>query len=371
MITILLFVIVLGLLVFIHELGHFLAAKKSGMQVEEFGFGFPPRLLGFQKKSGKWHVIKSNRHTDPEFTTYSINLIPLGGFVRITGENGEEDTLHHSKSFQNKKFFPRLITLAAGVIMNFILAWVITSVGFIVGIPQAVPTTPLPKGVTIQQRQILIGEVVKGSPAEAAGLKIGDIILSVDGTSFTDANSLKDHITGVAGEKINFQVNRPGSGILNLVAVSDHGNNSRGPTGIAPVDFGILKASPFSAPVLAARDVVGQVEVLFIGIQMVFKSGHIIDNLGGPIEIATQTRTAAGMGLPFLLQFTSFLSVNLAVLNSLPIPALDGGRILFLIIEKIRRKRSLNLEKWANAVGFVALILLMLVVTIKDLTKFF
>ncbi len=370
MITILLFVVVLGLLVFIHELGHFVAAKKSGMQVEEFGFGFPPRLIGFQKKAGKWHLIKNNKHTDPASTTYSINLIPLGGFVRITGENGEEDTANHPKSFQNKKFFPRLITLAAGVIMNFILAWVITTTGFIIGIPQAVPSTPLPKGVSIQQRQILIGEVVKGSPAEAAGLKIGDIITSVDGIAFKDAESLKDHITGVAGQKISFQVNRPGSGILNLVAVSDHGSSDRGPTGIAPVDFGILKASPFSAPVLAARDVVGQVEVLFIGIQMVFKSGHIIDNLGGPIEIATQTRAAAGMGLPFLLQFTSFLSVNLAVLNSLPIPALDGGRILFLVIEKIRRRRSLNLEKWANAVGFVALILLMLVVTIKDLTKF-
>lgn len=369
-ITILLFIIVLGLLVFIHELGHFIAAKKSGMQVEEFGFGFPPRVVGLQKQSGKWRWIYGKGKIQGSHTIYSINIIPLGGFVRITGENHESSAADNPNSFQNKSFFKRFITLAAGVLMNLVLAWVITMVGFLVGIPQVVGGESI-AGTRIENQQILIGQVAAESPAEKAGLKPGDIIISLDGQLFTKAADLKTYITSKAGSEIAFVVNRPESGNISARVFSDQGTGSRGPTGIGPVDFGILKASVLRAPWLAAQDVVGQIGALFYGIKMVVNSGNVIQNLGGPIEIASQTRIAARMGLPFLLQFTSFLSVNLAVLNSLPIPALDGGRMLFLIIEKIRRKRSLYLEQWANTVGFIALLLLMLVVTVKDLTKFF
>src|SRR5262245_46692622 len=133
--TIIIFIIILGLLVFVHELGHFIVAKKSGMVVEEFGFGFPPRLIGIQKIENRWRVVwgKKSEVENPQNTVYSINAIPLGGFVRILGENNAHPD--HPGSFINKGFWPRFFTLVAGVLMNVVLAWVLISAGFMIGLP--------------------------------------------------------------------------------------------------------------------------------------------------------------------------------------------------------------------------------------------
>src|ERR1051326_2096579 len=151
--TIIIFIIVLGLLVFVHEFGHFIVARRSGMGVEEFGFGFPPRMFGLQKIGGRWKIIWGHKPPlDRDQIVYSINWIPLGGFVKILGENNDHED--DSRSFINKPFWPRFLTLVAGVCMNVILAWVLYSGGYMFGLPVAIDASQqLPKGATFSDQQ--------------------------------------------------------------------------------------------------------------------------------------------------------------------------------------------------------------------------
>jgi regulator of sigma E protease len=173
-ITILIFLAVLSLLVFVHELGHFIVAKKSGMKVHEFGFGFPPRAFGLQKVNGKWKFVRGNKDTETDDTVYSINWIPLGGFVKIMGE--DNDDANDERSFINKPFWRRFLTLAAGVIMNFLLAGVLLAIGFAVGLPIAIEdASQIPAGASFTERRVAIIDVAKDSPAERAGILASDI----------------------------------------------------------------------------------------------------------------------------------------------------------------------------------------------------
>lgn len=193
-ITIIIFIIILGLLVFVHEFGHFIVAKKSGMKVEEFGFGFPPRLAGIQKVDGKYKFVWGHKSpANDEQTVYSINLIPLGGFVRILGENNENED--HPGSFINKGFWPRFLTLVAGVCMNVILAWVIFSAGYMVGLPVAVDSVAdIPPHANFSQAQVGILDVQSGLPADKAGIQANDMVMSVDGNTFADISSLQNYV---------------------------------------------------------------------------------------------------------------------------------------------------------------------------------
>jgi regulator of sigma E protease len=205
--TIILFIIILGLLVFVHELGHFLSAKKSGMKVDEFGFGFPPRLIGVQKTGGKFKLILGHKDPeDTESTVYSINAIPLGGFVKIVGENNEE--AGDSRSFINRPFFPRFITLAAGIIMNLILGWLLISGGYMVGLPIASDGQQIPPKARLSEQSTSIVEVVSKSPAEAAGLRGGDTIVSIDGQTFATLDETRSYIVEHKGETLEFVIKR-------------------------------------------------------------------------------------------------------------------------------------------------------------------
>src|SRR3989344_7557317 len=225
--TVLIFIIILGLLVFVHEFGHFIVAKKSGMRVLECGFGFPPRLFGFQKVSGKWRVIIGHRGssqplTSPptplhemeearaqEGTIYSVNSIPLGGFVKIWGENNEHEG--DPQSFINKPFGKRFATLVAGVAMNVILTWVLISIGFMVGMPTAIDdTSTLPQAARFTDRQPAIIEILPNSPAEKAGLLPGDAILQINGQSFSSIEQIRDYIRANAGQVFEFKLKRAG-----------------------------------------------------------------------------------------------------------------------------------------------------------------
>lgn len=370
--TILIFVIVLGLLVFVHELGHFLVAKKSGMKVDEFGFGFPPRLFGFQKINGKFVWIWG--HKEPEDltkTVYSVNWIPLGGFVKIVGENNEGH--ENPQSFVNKSFGRRLATLAAGVVMNLILAWVLLSAGYMIGLPVAVDSTSnLPAGSRIRDLQTAVIEVLPSSPASNAGLQANDIISNIDGQSFEDAEALRAYILNNAGKTFSFQVKRGAE--LKNIEVSSQANPEKGngPTGIVLSQIGKLSFPWYLSLWQGAKTTVSEMSQIATGLYKLFSSGDGIGSLGGPVKIAAITGEVAGLGFIYLLQFTAFLSVNLAILNALPIPALDGGRILFLVIEKIRGKaNNQRIEQWANTIGFSLLLLLMLVVTVNDIIKMF
>ncbi|MEK7212040.1 MAG: site-2 protease family protein, partial [Patescibacteria group bacterium] len=207
-ITILIFILILGLLVFVHEFGHFITAKKSGVRVEEFGFGLPPRAIGIQKKDGKWRLVKSGYSAEKEpetATVYSLNWIPLGGFVKIKGEEG--GAASDADSFAGKPIWKRAIILSAGVTMNFILAAALLAFGFGIGLPQALEDADLSRA-TVRDRNTQIVRVLDGTAASMAGLRAGDIILNVDGEEIVSENFLRSYIESRGGKEIVLKIKR-------------------------------------------------------------------------------------------------------------------------------------------------------------------
>jgi regulator of sigma E protease len=367
--TLLIFIVVLGVLVFVHELGHFIVAKRSGMKVEEFGFGFPPRLAGIQKLNGRWKFVWGKaKPFDGTNTIYSINWIPLGGFVRIVGENNEDEG--DPQSFVNKPFFPRLLTLLAGVLMNVILAWLLFSAGYMSGLPVGLDAeTQLPQGARLTERHVLISAIRPGSPAEQAGIKANDVVQSVDGQSFESTDQIQNYIVSRKGSTFNFELRRINEEIKVEVVSLATPAEGEGPVGIGLATYGKLHFPWYQSLWEGAKTTAYGLRDIVTGLYSVFSSGVGLKSLGGPVKIAQLTGQVADLGFVHLMQFTAFLSLNLAILNALPFPALDGGRILFLIIEKIRGKRNnQKIEQIANTVGFLLLLLLMVAVTARDLT---
>jgi len=367
--TIIIFVAVLSILVFVHELGHFLMARRSGMGVHEFGFGFPPRVVGLQKLNGKWRLVGRKEKSTTEATIYSVNAIPLGGFVKIMGE--DNDSAEDPQSFSNKSFGARFFTLAAGVMMNVLAAWLIFSVGFMIGLPVAINDfDDLPKGGNFTEQQVLIGQVRADSAGEQAGLLANDIILNVDGQELSEIGALQDYILANQGQELLFEVRRLNEQLVIPVQTSLEASPEEGIVGIGLGYYGKLKFNPEVALWQGAETTVRQLRAIFTGLYTVFTTSEGIKGIGGPVKIAQLTGQVADLGLIPLLQFTAFLSLNLAILNSLPIPALDGGRMLFLIIEKLRGKpNNQSMEQYANAIGFMLLLLLMAVITVRDVSQ--
>lgn len=353
--AIIVFILILAALVLVHEFGHFIMAKRAGMKVDEFGFGFPPRIFGFRKGE----------------TLYSINLIPLGGFVRIVGENNED--MENPRSFINKSFWQRFSTLVAGVIMNFLLAWVLFAIGFGIGLPTQVSQgETLPAHATLSSPRVTILQTDANSPAEAAGLRTGDIIIKVNGRPVENMDQVSESIKAAQGSQVNMEVMR-GSKVLDLpVQARQNPPEGQGPTGIALGLVGNLKYPWYMTPLKglqATINVIGGTAAAFY--HLIFQ-GQGLSSLGGPVKIAALTGQVTDLGFTYILQFAAFLSVNLGILNILPFPALDGGRILFLFIEKIRGKRNNQYyERLANALGFGLLILLILIISVRDVRSLF
>lgn len=369
--TILIFIIILGLLVFVHELGHFVVAKRSGMKVDEFGFGFPPRLFGVQRVGGKFKAVWGHKQPEnSDQTIYSVNLIPLGGFVKIVGENNEAES--DPRSFINKPFIPRLLTLVAGVAMNVIFAWLLISIGYIVGLPVATDSdTQFARGGKLTNPQVAVVEVVPGQPADEAGLKSNDIILHVDGQAAQDISEVQQYIRANQGKVITFSIKRGSNELSVPVQSNANPKEGEGPTGIHLASVGLLRYPIHWAFVEGVGTTFGQLTAIVKGLYTVIASGVGLDALGGPAKIAQLTGQVADLGTSYLIQFSAFLSLNLAVLNILPFPALDGGRVLFLFIEKIRGKRNnQHIEQIANTAGFLLLLMLMVVVTVNDIRGF-
>ncbi|MDP3740771.1 MAG: RIP metalloprotease RseP [bacterium] len=356
LLTILVFIFILGLLVFVHELGHFIMAKRAGMKVEEFGFGFPPRIFGIKKGE----------------TTYSINWIPLGGFVRILGEDGGSED---PRSFGQGKFWPRLSVLLAGVVMNFILGWFLIFLGFLViGSPIEVGEGADVGRAQISNPQLSVIAVQAGAPADVAGFRPGDVILSVDGQKFESVDELISYTKSRAGQNVTYELKR-GRDIFDRSATPRvNPPEGQGPVGFAPAL--IAKATYPLADALkySFASFYGRVAGIFMAFGMLFKglftSGKLIEGLSGPVGIAVLTRDFTRLGIVYLTQFAAVLSINLGIINAFPFPALDGGRVLFLIIEKIRGAKSLKWERIANAVGFLLLMLLMVAITFRDVNRF-
>lgn len=373
--TIIAFLVVLSVLVFVHELGHFLAARRFGAAADEFGLGFPPRLFGFYKStSGKWKWKWGRGEvSDAADTVYSLNMVPLGGFVKIRGENGEDKT--DTKSFANKPAWQRAIMLSAGVIMNVLLAVVIFSFIFGFGAVQSIDGVDL-KNAEVRDRHVMIAAVSEGSPAAQAELKPGDTIVAVNGSSIESVESLQNFVAGKAGEQLTYTLKRDGVEFTKEVTPVTLAETNKGGIGIVISEMAFVRFPWYQAVVEGVKNTVFFLGAIVVGLydllaRLVSGAGVSAD-VAGPVGIAVLTGQVVELGFMYLLQFAALLSLNLAVINILPFPALDGGRILFLIIEKIKgRPVKQQTEALIHNLGFILLIALVILVTFKDVKGLF
>lgn len=365
------FLLVLSVLVLIHEAGHYIAARIFGVKADEFGYGFPPRLIGFVKDKGVWKRVGRKDETKYTNTIWSINWLPLGGFVRIKGEQpGEEAGVD---SFHNKPIWQRVIILAAGVCMNWVLATILLAVVFSLGTTTALED--LPAGAHIQDRSIRITQIVTGSPADKAGLQPNDAVIAIDGKKPETSEEARALIA-LEGEKtFSMTVLRNNEQKILMATPAFIAEANRVALGIGIVDVGHVSLpvpSAIKAAVLTTAGYTKTIVFTFGGlIRDAVSRRPLSQDLTGPVGIAVMTGQIAQQGIVPLLQFAAVLSINLAVVNFLPIPALDGGRVLFLAIEKLRRKpMSRTLEASIHNIAFLALLLLVAVISIRDLSKY-
>ncbi|MFH1404647.1 MAG: RIP metalloprotease RseP [Patescibacteria group bacterium] len=356
--TIIIFILILAILVLAHEAGHFFTARKMGMKVEEFGFGFPPKAKIWKRKSG---------------LAISLNWLPLGGFVKIKGEDGSH--FHDHDSFAHKKAWQRFIVLVAGVAMNFVLAAVLLSFGFMVGLPSAIDEYT-PSYAKVRDQSLQVMSVVKDSPASRAGLEMGDKVVSINEKVFDNEEDIREYISVNADQGVIFKWEKPsGEQVDSVLVAEDITSIDLHGVGVGIVSTGIVSLPVHYAIVHGVTATgVFTYEILraFGGIfKSLFAGQGAGAELSGPVGIAVMTGKVAEMGFSYLLQFTAMLSINLAILNILPFPALDGGRILFLVIEKLRRKTvDQRTEAIVHNIGFMILMLLVVIVTLHDVIKF-
>ena len=363
--TIILFLVVLAVLIFVHELGHFVVAKKSGIRVDEFAIGFPPKIFGWVRGE----------------TKYVLNLIPFGGYVKIFGENPNEESTtgaDSKRSFVNAKKWKQACILLAGIGMNIIFAWVLISISFMFG--SLVPVGDGASGYSkyIKESQVVLTSVAVDSPAQKAGLVQGDRIISVASISGKDLNMAS--IIEVVGKNSDNQIDvvYKHAGQTKQVKITPELNvaENRKVIGIYMENVGIVKLNPFLAFWEGGKMTVVTFKQVVVGLStFIWQAvrGHgDFSQVSGPVGIVGLVGDAAHFGLAYFLGFVAFISLNLAVINLIPFPALDGGRVLFVIIEAvIRRPIKAKIANTLNTVGFFILISLMLVITYRDIMKFF
>ncbi len=352
LLTIITFIIVLSVIVFVHELGHFLTARKLGVKVEEFGFGFPPRIWGYKKGE----------------TIYSINWIPIGGFVKIKGEDGTDRG--ETDSFTSQSAARRSLILSAGVIMNVILAFILLTIGFIIGLPAAIDGNT--DGIVVRQEEIQVIEVSPESVASTIGLKVGDQIISIDGQTFVSTDEMTSYIRNDADGLLNLQIKRVDE---ELFLSADLSGQSEKILGVYLTEVGLVRYHWYEAIVQGFKATFFILWQIIVAFYLLLK-GFILGTgpgleVAGPVGVAVLTGQMARLGFSYLLQFTALFSLNLAIINILPFPALDGGRLLFILIEKIRRKPNNEaVEGVIHNIGFILLLVLIFVITYKDIAKY-
>lgn len=338
--------IIFGLLIFVHEFGHFIVAKLVGVRVEEFSIGMGPKAFSLKKGD----------------TLYSIRILPIGGYVKMTGESGleEEDDLAKDdpKRFNNKTVAERAGVIIAGPLMNFILAVVLFSLIFVfIGIPYA--TTE-------------IGEVLENSPAEIAGLKSGDMIVAINGQEVSEWSEMVEIIHTNPERELYFTIERGQTKYgINITPKLDKENNV-GLIGITPGQSGFKKENPFKAIILGLNRTVEILIFTVIALVDMIAGKMGMGEVTGPVGIVKLIGESAKVGFIYLVNLTALISINLGLLNLLPIPALDGSKLIFLGIEAIRGKPvDARKENFVHIIGFALLMTLMLFITYRDVVKLF
>jgi len=362
--TVVLFILILAILVFVHELGHFTMAKLFGIRVDEFAIGFPPRIFSCQKGE----------------TKYCLNLIPFGGYVKIFGENPDDESMNgkdSARSFVNASKWKQIIILLAGILMNIIFAWILISASFNIGLLTSIDNQYKDKAEDVS---VMILSVLEGSPSELAGLKEGDRILSIESNSIVkiipNVEEVQEAISSSDGN-IKIQYQRGDTINLTEVAAKNGVVNGKKAIGISMGLVGTVKYGFFQSLYEGAKLTWFETKSITLGIykfiiEVIRGDNGVLSNVTGPIGIAGMVGQAKNIGISYLLGFIAMISINLAGLNSIPFPALDGGRALFVLIETVIRKRIKPvILNWANLIGFVILIALMIFVTYKDILKLF
>ncbi len=355
------FIVVIVVLIVVHEFGHFVAAKLSGMRVDEFGIGYPPRALTIAKASE---------------TIYTLNWLPFGGFVKIYGEDGGEGGA--ARSFSSRPRILQALVLVAGIVMNLLFAYVLITGALISGTPRALSASEV---ASARNAELAVADILPQSPAAHAGFLPGDSILSAKDASgewhAADPESFTAFIAKSDGENVDFSVLRNGNK-LSLEATPATGVIPNDPSryalgvevatiGVVPLSFGkaITEGASltWSATALTA-------EALWHFFYGIFTLSANLSQVAGPVGIAGAVGSASAQGFGDLLSIMAIISINLALINLIPIPALDGGRLLFVFIESvIRRPIKPSVARTVNAIGFSFLVLLMVVVTVHDIFK--
>ncbi len=362
--TIAIFVIILGLLILVHEIGHFVVAKRAGVRIEEFGIGYPPRLFGVKKGE----------------TIYSLNLFPIGGFVKIYGENGADSKGKKNKdnrAFYNQPIRKRAMILVAGVTMNFLLACLLLGIGHWIGLPSIINDD---ESANLKDAKVQIVQINPDSPAGEVGINIGDEIkqLTINNKQFTinTVSQVQEFINAHKGEEVIVVIQRGNEVLEKTLVPRSVFPNNQGPLGVALARTAIVSYPWYNALIKGIVSTVNLTWAITIAFGNLFwqlaTTGHLAIEVAGPVGIFDFTAQAVQLGFIYLLQLTALLSINLAIINILPFPALDGGRLLFLAIEKIKGSPvSQKIEGLTHTAGFVILILLMIAVTWRDIIRLF
>ena len=342
LITIIIGLVVLSVIVIVHELGHFIAAKAVGVRVEEFGLGFPPRLLSIKRGE----------------TRYSLNAIPFGGFNKLTGEEDPKEP----KSLAGKGIGARLLVLSAGSLMNVLLPLLLFSIAFM--IPQDLVTG-----------QVVVEEVAPGSPAARAGIESGDVILGVNEKPVRNINDLQRYIHLNLGKEVTLLAQRSDSTTETIQVIPRwKPSEGQGAIGIMvklsnPI---ITKQSyPFwKAIPLGVNEFIETFILYKNGIRSMV-TGAASASLLGPVGIVQITGEVAKAGISPLLEFAALISLVIAIMNMVPIPALDGGRIVFVLLEWVRRGRRVppKTEGLIHLIGFMMLMAVILIITYRDIMR--
>ncbi len=356
-------IVILGVLIFVHELGHFLIAKKSGIRVDEFALGFPPRLFSFKKGE----------------TKYSINLIPFGGFVKIFGEDVDDESSdpNRTDSFLNKSKLTQAVVLSAGVLFNVFFGYVLISISLMAGFPSIITDR---NSDWVSDARVVVSGVLPNSPAKMAGIEPGDSILRVVkggktlGPEEITVSNIQNIIAGGEAGEVSLTLIRNGEERNVVVDTTPGIIADKQAIGISMEKIGTVKFPFFRAlgeGIILTGQTIKEVAVGLARIIGMAVTGRAsLNDIAGPVGIVGLVNSARNFGFFYLLTFTAFISLNLAVLNILPLPALDGGRLLMILIEAIsRRKIKPAVANWLNGIGFALLMLFMIAVTVNDILR--